>query len=298
MTSPSTAEPGEVVEPAAIRELLPGMRALLVVAAVLVFLAGVQLFVLTGRTDRYFAWTISPPLTAAFLGGAYWSAVAFEAMAARARSWAEARIAVPSVFVFTTLTLVATVLHVDKFHLGGEFEAGTQAVTWAWIAVYAVVPVLMVVLYLRQQLLPGGDPPRAVRLPGRLRAVVAVQAVVLLGFGGWLFVAPASAAELWPWSLTPLTARAIAAWMLGLGVAAAQALWEDCARRLRPAAVAYLAFGALEGVALLRHLDIPSWDEVSSWLYVAFLASTLVTGAVTLALAGAGGRRARPAPGT
>lgn len=285
MTSPSTAERDGRFDPATpVKPLAPGMRALLVVAALLVFLAGVQLFVFTERTDRYFAWTISPPLTAAFLGAAYWASVAFEAMAARSRTWADARIAVPSVFVFTTMTLIATLLHLDKFHLGGEFEGGTRAVTWAWIAVYSVVPVLMVVLFVRQRLLPGGDPPRAVRLPAWLRSVVAAQAVVLLGLGVWLFVTPASGADVWPWTLTPLTARAVAAWLLGLGVAAAHALWEDCAVRLRPAAVAYLGFGILEGAALVRHLSTPDWGDPSSWLYVAFLASTLVTGAATLAL--------------
>ena len=47
------------------------MRALLAVAAVLVFLAGTQLFVFSTRTARYFAWTIDPPMTAAFLGAHY-----------------------------------------------------------------------------------------------------------------------------------------------------------------------------------------------------------------------------------
>ena len=39
------------------RPLVPGMRVLLYVAAVLVLLAGFQLFVFTGRTDTYFAWS-------------------------------------------------------------------------------------------------------------------------------------------------------------------------------------------------------------------------------------------------
>ena len=37
------------------------MRALLVAAAVLVFLAGVQLFVFPLRTETYFAWTVLRP---------------------------------------------------------------------------------------------------------------------------------------------------------------------------------------------------------------------------------------------
>jgi hypothetical protein len=49
------------------------MRWLLLTAAALVLLAGLQLFVFTERTDTYFAWTIINPLAAAFLGAAYWA---------------------------------------------------------------------------------------------------------------------------------------------------------------------------------------------------------------------------------
>jgi hypothetical protein len=78
--------PAAPVEPAgasAVRPLLPSLRWLLVVASVLVALAGQQLFVFTSRTGGYFAWTIANPLAAAFLGGSYWAAVPIEALAAR-----------------------------------------------------------------------------------------------------------------------------------------------------------------------------------------------------------------------
>ena len=84
------------------------MRRLLIIAAVLVLLAGFQLFVFTGRTSTFFAWTIANPLAAAFLGAGYWASVAIEALSGRQRLWANARIAVPAVFVFTVLTLAAT----------------------------------------------------------------------------------------------------------------------------------------------------------------------------------------------
>lgn len=260
------------------------MAVLLWTAAVLVFLAGVQLFVFTERTDEYFAWTINPPLTAAFLGASYWSAVAFEASAARARRWADARIAVPTVFVFTVLTLVVTLVHIENFHLGDEFGAGTQAVTWAWIAVYTVVPVLMVVVAVTQ--VRGGaiDPPRRSELPPWLRGVVDVQCVMFLVLGAALLVAPTDAAAVWPWQLSALTGRAVGAWVFSLGIAAGHALWERDLHRLTPAAVAYLAFGVLQAVALARYPDTVDWGDGETIVYVAFLASTVVTGGGALLL--------------
>src|SRR4051794_39302423 len=83
-----------------VRPLTPGMRLMLTVASLLVFVVGIQLFILTDDTDHWFAWTIPPPLTAAFLGGSYWASFALEWLASREGSWARARIAVPAVLSF------------------------------------------------------------------------------------------------------------------------------------------------------------------------------------------------------
>src|SRR4051794_37339960 len=101
-----------------VRPLTGGMRWLLRIASVLVFIIGIPLFLLSEQTDRYFAWTISLPLTAAFLGAGSGSSFFIEFVASRERSWATSRVAVPAVFVFTVLTLVATLIHLDLFHLG------------------------------------------------------------------------------------------------------------------------------------------------------------------------------------
>lgn len=269
---------------ASARVLTHGMRRLFGVAGVLVALAGIQLFVLSERTDRYFAWTIDPPLTAAFLGASYWSSVLFQASAARERLWANARVAVPTVFTFTTLTLGVTILHLDRFHLGPEFETTTRAVTWAWIAIYAVVPVVMASLWWMQSGRPGGDPPPVAPLPGWIRAIVATQSAVLGLVGAALLIAPTATAGIWPWSLTALTGRAIGAWVLSLAVAAGHALVENCARRLRPAALGYIGFSVLQAWALFRYPEDFSWTSLPGVAYLVFLVSTLVVGITALQL--------------
>lgn len=258
------------------------MRTLLWIAGALVFLAGVQLFVFPERTERFFAWTIDFPLTAAFLGAAYWASVAFEVIAARQRVWADARVSVPAVFVFTSLTLVATLLHLDLFHLGPEVETTTKAVTWFWIAIYTVVPIMMIFLAPRQWRAPGVDPPRRSALPHWIAGVLWVHAVVMLFVGAALFIAPERTASLWPWPLTPLTSRAVGAWVLSLGLAAAHSLWENDTRRLRPAAVGYIALGVLEAIAALRFVNDVDWTRLQAVVWVAFLASMVVVGIAAL----------------
>src|SRR5437667_4420367 len=248
--------------PAAVKPLVPGMRRLLYVAAVLVLLAGFQLFVFTDRTASYFAWTIRNPLGAAFLGAGYWASVAFEALAARQRIWANARIAVPTVLTFTVLTLVATLLHLGLFHLGSQFAISTQVVTWAWIAIYVVIPLMMVIILAVQLRTPGGDPPRSAPLPGWAYGLLAGQAAVLLGFGVALFAAP-QAASWWPWKLTPLLAQATGAWLIGFGVAAAHELAERDARRLFPASVSSVLLAVLQLIALARYPGSFEWSSAA-----------------------------------
>jgi hypothetical protein len=249
----TTSSPG--VESDRVAPLGPGMRRLLIAATVLVTLAGFQLYVVPTRTAEWFAWTVDPPVTAAFLGAAYWASATVQLTSSRARTWADARVAVLGVFVFTTLTLVVTLVHLDRFHLGSESALATRAVTWLWIAIYALVPVLMTVLWVRQERVPGVDPPRTRPLAVWLLGAIGIVAALLLAYGTWLLVAPEPAARWWPWELTPLTGRAVGAWLVGLGVSGAQAVREADARRARPVAVGAVALAVLAGVALVRFAD-------------------------------------------
>ena len=282
-TGQGSGAPHEPRGAVALRPLAPGMRRLLFAASVLVLLAGIQLFVFTGRTDHFFAFTITNPLAAAFLGAAYWAAVAIEALAGRQALWANARIAVPAVLVFTILTLAVTLTHLGQLHLGGRFAAGTQIVTVAWIAIYVLVPVLMLILLVVQARIPGADPPRSAGLPAWLYAVLAAQAIVLLGLGIALFAAPAQTALLWPWKLTPMMAQATGAWLISLGVAAGHALLERDARRLRPAAVGNILLVVLLSIALARYPHQYEWRSASGIAYLIFLVTMLLTGVVGLA---------------
>ena len=206
------------------------VRVLLHIAALLVFLAGVQLFVFPLRTDEYFAWTIDSPMTAVFLGASYWSAVGLELTAARSAGGRALWIAVPAVFNFTTLTLVVTLVHLDRFHLDAEIDSSTRAVTWAWIAVYAIVPVLMAAATLRQRSLSTAV-AAAAGLPTIVRATLVGLTLVLLLLGFALLVDPGWAGGAWPWALTPLTGRAVGAWLVGLGTATAHARCSTTACR-------------------------------------------------------------------
>ncbi len=257
------------------------LRALLWFFAALAFSAGVLLYLLSGNTDDTFSWTIKPPLTAAFLGGAYWAAFVLFAWSARQSLWVRARPFVVPVTVIAVLLLAATLLHDDKFHkdLFGRF----------WLAAYIAVPPLLAFGLWRQgRAAPAPEPPRE-PLPLALRVLLVGEALVLAGVGIALFAAPDTADELWPWMLTPLTARATGAFLVGFGAAAAQAAWENDIGRLAGSAYAYATLGLLELIALLRYPDELDGSGLRGIGYVAFAVLVLLTGVAGSVRAGRAG---------
>jgi hypothetical protein len=268
----------------------PGMRSLLVVAAVLVFLAGFQLTVFPTRTADWFAWTIDVPMTAVFLGAAYWSSAVLEVAGARSRTWSRARLTVWTVLVFTVLTLVVTLVHLDKFHLGAEHPTSARVITWGWLAIYAGVPLAMVVGLVLQAraTATATDADDVRRLPAGLRWLLVGLATLLLASGVALLLAPERAADGWAWPLTPLTARAIGAWLVGLGWAAAHARLVDDASSVRPVGLTGAAFVVLEAAALLRYGDALDWSLWQAAAYVVGLGWIAVVSVWILALRAAG----------
>ncbi len=251
---------------------------LLYAASLLVFLAGLQLTLFSEQTATYFAWTINPPITAAFLGAAYWAAVPVEVIAARQSSWAGARVAVPSIWLFTTLTLVVTLVHFDKFHFSSSIPSA-QGAAWFWLAIYAGVPVAMLLIGLHQIRVPGRDPPHGPSPPKWMRMVVFGQGAGMVAFGVGLLAAPLVIGAAWPWNLTALTGRAIGAWLVGIGFAAVHATRENDFSRIRPLEGGYVVFAALQLVAIARFSRDVNWSSSAPYVYLAFLLSILFVGA-------------------
>lgn len=268
------------------RPTIVSMRWLLIIAGALVFLAGAPLVLVPDQTERYFAWTIQPPITAAFLGGSYWAACVFELLSSRERVWARARLAIPAVLVFTILTLIVTLVHINRFHFNFPFtdpdarpaEAFTVVGTWFWLAIYLLVPLAMGVLLVRQVRTPGVDPAPVAPLGRVARSVIVVQAILIAPLGVALLVAPLAVAPLWPWKLTALTARAVGAWLVGLSITGVQALYENDRTRLGPAGVAAMVWGILEVLFIARFAGTLDWTRPNAWIYSLFVVSVIGIG--------------------
>jgi len=249
----------------------------------LLFIAGVQLFLLSEQTDTYFAWTFAAPISAAFLGAGYWSAMFHAYTGARAKTWAMVRTSIPAALTATGLLSITTFLHLDKFHLASPLLI-TRFVTWVWIAVYVLVPPILAIAWIIQSRLPGAHVTGHDPLPAWMRGGFALLAAFALLSGLGLFLAPERMAALWPWPVTPLAARAVSSWMSAFGVACASLTLEDDLRHGSGTSSSLLAFCILELIVIARYAAVMDWGKPMAGLYVLFLlVGALLTAANLLA---------------
>jgi len=258
--------------------VIPGMQAVYWASVILVFTAGFALFVLTASTETLFAWTIGSRLTTAFLGAAYWASLPVAFLTARQKVWGRTRAIVPPIFVFTTVMFIATVLHLDKFHLGPPSPGYTIGLTWFWLIIYGGLPPALLIIWILQLRARSDEFERKVPFPGWLRIGLWIVSPLMIALSLGLFLAPATFDPIWPWALTPLTGRAVAAWLAGLGTAGFSLLWENDLTRIQAATLAMIAFAVLEAIAVIRYPSELAWGNPSSIVYLVLLAALLIGG--------------------
>jgi len=262
----------------------PGLRRILSIALGLVLVAGFQLFVLTDHTDRWFAWTIEEPLTAATLGALYLASFVTVRFGMRERTWATARALLLGTTGFIILTLVATLIHLSAFHLT-DGPATAVIAGWAWLVVYVVEPVVVVILIARGRRAAQVPIPPRVLLPGWFRWWLLALGTLIVLTGAVLFVAPGWAETWWPWALTDLTSQALGAWWVGVGTTMALTGREDDLASVRGAMATALVLGPLLFVALVRYWSHVDWSRPASAVYVAVIAALPAMGIAGLLLA-------------
>jgi hypothetical protein len=211
----------------------PGQR-LLMAAAIIVATAagivGVIMLVAPSSTGRSFAWPLGPRALAALVGGFYVVSAPVFAYAGR-RSAVEVRGLAAAVLAFTLPTLAATYLHRDIFDFDRLFAM-------AWVVLFVASPVTFALLLWsgRRAQPPPGDP----RLPAAARAGLAALAVVFAGLAVWFWVETNGPV---PFTMAPLGARFLAAWLAFLAVLAAWPAVRAARSEARVPLLALAAYG-------------------------------------------------------
>lgn len=232
--------------------------------------AFVLLYPLADTTDRLFAWTIRPSVTAMLLGSAYAGGIVFFVHVVRPNRWRAVRHGFPPVLLFATLLAVATFLHLDRFHFGYPSFV-------VWVTLYITTPFLVLAAMIVNR---GEDPltpdERDVRLPGWVRILLALIGLCSLVVGLVLFVAPQLAVSVWAWPLTPLTARVCGAILTLPGMVNVWMLHDARWSAFRQLFQAQLVSLVLILLALALRAGELTWSRPSAPLLVCGLAGAFV----------------------
>ncbi len=193
------------------RILLPTRLVLILVVPVLV-LAFLILYVFPDQYGHRFAWKIQPHMTSLLIGSGYLGGAYMFVFAIFGRRWHRVAAAFPPVTSFTVAMLLVTFLHWERFDLRHfPFQL--------WLILYIVTPFLIPYLLGKNRVTDTGKPePDDVEVPVFVRRAFLWFGIAAMLWAVVMFLFPQFVIELWPWKLSPLTARVLGGWFSLLGV--------------------------------------------------------------------------------
>jgi hypothetical protein len=237
---------------------------------------GIDLTLFPDRTDEFFSWPIKPELTAGTIGAFYVTGFVLILVTLKGPLWARGRTVILGGVVFSVLAIVATFIDLDRFNFDSD-ETFAVVISWVWIVSYATVAPVLLLALIPQRRLPGVDPVTGPP-PRWLRASLGAAGAIMVTAAAGLTVIPEEMVKIWPWDLTPLTARVLGAWSAGFGAVLLWATWENDRFRIVPATAMLGFLGLFQLLTVARFGDDISWEEPGAWIYVAALGFALVAG--------------------
>ncbi len=175
-------------------------------------------------------------MNAAFIGAGFLAGTVATGLVLRfATHWRSLSTLPPALWVLATTLFAATLIHEDRFKWD-------YPPTWVWLFVYAAVPLAVPFLVARQRRVAEPVPPADPRL-NLVRVLSAVFGVAIIAGAVALYVAPVEVGEHWPWALTPLLGRAVAAWYALFGTMLLTCAWQ--LRQPSEALIPYATLGSL-----------------------------------------------------
>ncbi len=188
--------------------VLPLTRIVAIGVILILLLAVLALYLFPDFTDQNFAWTIKPRMMAMAIGAGYLMGAFFFARVLTTSHWHHVSAGFLPITAFTVGMALATILHVDRFHQGDYHF-------YLWAVTYAITPFLVpFIWWSNQRYDPGVPEPNDVVVPQWIRTTVLLVGIVVALAAVVVFIDPQTAINLWPWALTPLTARILAGWMM------------------------------------------------------------------------------------
>lgn len=211
-------------------------------------------------TATNFAWTIKPTVMAATFGAFYLSVGLLFVLGVVARRWQQVRaISIPAT-VFTAFMLLTTFLHWDKFAVG-------TIPFYVWFASYLLPPPIFVLLYgwHQQRSAPVGT-RRSQPLSQPIRRFFLINGLGLASLALLIYGFPVLIMAIAPWKFTPLTARTLCGWFIGVGLLEAWIAWEGDWPRVKIGTTMLVILPFALIFQLMRFHAEVQWGNISLWI--------------------------------
>ena len=187
-----------------------------------------------------------------------------------AKRWEMVRVMTLPVALFSTIQLLVTLLHWDKFHVhSGPF--------YVWLASYVLPPPMFVGAYLWHQR-RRDDTANPQTLGRALRATLLGLGLGFTGIALLVLISPGVVTGRFAWKMSPLTARSLSGWLMVLGALQLSIVHENHRARSRLASPFLIAAFLAMIVQLTRYRGQVRWGNTLLWVGLAMLAAACVCG--------------------
>lgn len=262
-------------------EAVPVQAPILALAALLVpvlVVAFGMLYVLPDVGARLFAWPIGPLMSSMMLGATYLGGAYFFSVVLLSRRWRHVWLGFLPITAFAGTLGIATLLHWEAFvHDRWAF--------WAWALLYFAVPPILPFLWYRNHRLTARAPlDREGELPGAIRVAFGALGAVLTVAALLLLLLPEVMIAVWPWTLSTLTARTMAAMYVLPGLVGVSLAYDGSwsgARYLLQAQTISIVLMLVAAYVARADFD---WGHPASWAFVGGLSLILLLIVLTYGL--------------
>jgi hypothetical protein len=212
------------------------------------------------NTQTNFAWPIQPVVMAAVLGAFYMTSAPLFLLPFLAKRWEMIRTMILPTALFSTVQLVATFLHWDKFSVG-------SIPFFVWFASYLLPPPIFVSAYLwHQRKAESSFDAADDLLPLWLNRLLFVCGTLLTMGAILVFIYPDLLIPFFPWKLTPLTARSLCGWLIAVGTLMLSMSRENSRIRTRLATPMLILILPTLLIQMARFATEVNWSNLVLWM--------------------------------
>ena len=255
------------------RSITRGERIYFGAVGLLALWVGVWGYFFPDKVDKAIPWLV-PPLHARFLGAMYLSGTAFMVGGILAQYYAEVKIMIRVILIWTGMLFV-----VSLFYLG-EFDYSRPQV-WIWFGAYIIYPLIALWLMWKDRTLH--ERLNGSSLPTWVRSYLLMQGVLVTGLALVLLLVPDFMVSVWPWKITRLLAQIYSAPFLAYGLSSILVSRLGTWAEIRVVVTATFVFALGVLLASLIHLTLFSPGNTSTWLWFGgFLVATVMLGLLTV----------------